>query len=159
MRCWWDRRTAIGVAVFAAADDFVRRLQRAGDEPALPAYGANDGDADLYGSPFVEGERQQRVDGAVDAAGHELREFPGRYIYVGEEHHGVEAVIATERDEPQAVIGSHLHKLAYPEKYEEFVKKGRELDEAHEHPGGTIESLQFRGEYLYAARGKAGVEI
>jgi hypothetical protein len=85
--------------------------------------------------------------------------FLGRYIYVGEEHHGVEAVIATERDEPQAVIGSHLHKLAYPERYEEFVKKGRELDEAHEHPGGTIESLQFRGEYLYAARGKAGVEV
>ena len=43
--------------------------------------------------------------------------FVGRYVYVGEGHHGFEAVAVTEHDEPQAVIGSYLHKLAYPENY------------------------------------------
>src|SRR5882724_1473682 len=77
--------------------------------------------------------------------------FMGRYVYVGEGRHGFEAVAVTEHDEPQAVIGSYLHKLAFPENFARF-EKTRRLSEAYDH-GGTILSLQQRGEYLYAAKG------
>jgi hypothetical protein len=40
--------------------------------------------------------------------------FIGRFCWVAAGEHGFEAVQVTERDEPQAVIGSSLHKLAYP---------------------------------------------
>jgi hypothetical protein len=83
--------------------------------------------------------------------------FLGRYVYVGEGRHGFEAVAVTEHDEPQAVIGSYLQKLSYPENYASFVKK-RELAEAYEH-GGNILSIQQRGEYVYTAKGKDGIEI
>ena len=65
--------------------------------------------------------------------------------------------MVTERDEPQAVIGSYLQKLAYPENYANHAKTGR-LTEAYEHHGDVV-SLQMRGEYLYAAKGHEGVEV
>jgi len=83
--------------------------------------------------------------------------FMGRYVYVGQGSAGFQAVAVTEHDEPQAVIGSYLQKLAYPENYAKFTK-GRQLEEAYEHPGTTL-NLQLRGEYLYAAKGREGVEI
>jgi hypothetical protein len=83
--------------------------------------------------------------------------FMGRYVYVGEGGHGFEAVAVTEHDEPQAVYGSYLQKLAYPEKFARFAKTGQ-LTEAYEH-GGNILSIQQRGEYVYAAKGKDGVEV
>ncbi len=83
--------------------------------------------------------------------------FFGRYVYVGEGDHGFEAVVVGEREEPQAVIGSSLHKLAYPEEYEKHQRTKR-LSEAYHHHG-EIECVQVRGEYLYAAKGKHGVEI
>jgi len=83
--------------------------------------------------------------------------FLGRYAYVGEGSHGFEAVAVAEHDEPQAVIGSYLQKLAYPENYARH-QKTKELTESHEH-GGNVLSLQLRGEYLYAAKGRGGVEI
>jgi len=83
--------------------------------------------------------------------------FIGRYAYVGEGREGFQAVAVTEHDEPQAVFGSYLHKLAYPEKYAAFAKK-KELSEAYGHEGNTL-SLQLRGEYLYAAKGRDGVEV
>jgi len=84
--------------------------------------------------------------------------FLGRYVFIGEGEHGLKGVVVTERDEPQAVLGSELHKLAYPENYEHFVKGGRLLHESHHHHGDVV-SLQLRGEYLYAAKGHEGVEI
>ncbi|MBI3695146.1 MAG: hypothetical protein HY238_09960 [Acidobacteria bacterium] len=84
--------------------------------------------------------------------------FMGRYIYVGEGGAGFEAVVATERDEPQAVMGSYLHKLAYPENYARH-QKTKQLTEAYHHEGSEILSVQMRGEYLYAAKGKGGVEV
>ncbi len=89
--------------------------------------------------------------------GTNLVNFMGRYVYVGEGSHGFEAIAVTEHDEPQAVYGSYLHKLAFPENYARFVKK-RELSEAYEHGGNTL-SIQKRGEYVYAAKGKDGVEV
>ena len=41
--------------------------------------------------------------------------FIGRYCWVATGEHGLAAVVVTERDEPQAVIGSSLHRLAYPD--------------------------------------------
>ena len=49
--------------------------------------------------------------------------FLGRYVYVGEGKEGFEAVAVTEHDEPQAVIGSYLHKLAYPDNYAEASRR------------------------------------
>jgi hypothetical protein len=84
--------------------------------------------------------------------------FIGRYAYVGEEHHGFEAVAVTERDEPQAVIGSRLHELAYPKEFAAHRARGGQLKEAYHHHGDVV-SLQLRGEYLFAAQGKEGLRI
>jgi hypothetical protein len=87
-----------------------------------------------------------------------LVNFIGRYAYVGEESHGFEAVAVTEREEPQAVIGSRLHELAYPKEYEAHEARGRKLREAYHH-GGNVVSLQLRGEYLFAAQGRDGLQV
>ena len=81
-----------------------------------------------------------------------LMNFVGRYAYVGEERHGFEAVAVTEREEPQAVIGSRLHELAYPTEFRAHRTAGARLGEAYHH-GGDVRSLQLRGEYLFAAGG------
>jgi hypothetical protein len=101
--------------------------------------------------------------------------FIGRYAWVAAGEHGLAAVMVTEREEPQAVKGSTLHKLAYPDRYREFVETDhRILDHAHEHPGRDIGeglapklhklkpevlSIQARGEFLYAACGEAGLRV
>jgi hypothetical protein len=96
--------------------------------------------------------------------------FMGRYCWVACADHGLHAVEVTERSEPQAVIGSTLHALAYPDCYEKHQKHGQELEHAHEHPGldigerllhplreANILSAQPRGEYCFAACGEGGV--
>ncbi len=92
--------------------------------------------------------------------------FLGRYIYVACGGEGLEAVVATEREDPQAVYGSTLHQLAYPDEHKAFVDRGRQLTESYEHGadgvfglGGEILDLQLRGEYVYAARGKSGFYV
>ncbi len=98
--------------------------------------------------------------------------FIGKYCWVGAGEHGLEGVVVTENSEPQAVIGSSLHQLAYPDNYREHVEHGRKLEHAHEHPGRDIIevlspryrkpeilSLQHRGEYLYAACGEGGLRV
>ena len=87
-----------------------------------------------------------------------LVNFVGRYAWVGEGEHGFEGVVVTERDEPQAVIGSRLHELAYPNEYQAHAAGGRRLSEAYHH-GGDVVSLQLRGEYLFTAQGKQGLRI
>jgi hypothetical protein len=83
----------------------------------------------------------------------------GRFVYVAEGKKGLEAVVVAERDDPPAVLGSDLHKLAYPEDYKKLVDKHhRELDEADHHAGNVLD-LQLRGEYLYAALGKDGFRV
>ncbi len=84
--------------------------------------------------------------------------FIGRFAYVGEGDHGFEAVVVTEREEPQAVIGSRLHELAFPQEYRAHKVGGGGLREAYHH-GGDVLSLQLRGEYLFAAQGKDGLRI
>ncbi|MGB9069357.1 MAG: hypothetical protein WCC21_12385 [Candidatus Acidiferrales bacterium] len=87
--------------------------------------------------------------------GTNLLNFMGRYAYVADGAKGFEAVAVAEHDEPPAIIGSYLQRLAYPDDYKQHVARGRELQEAYHHPGNVLD-LQLRGEYLYAALGKGG---
>jgi hypothetical protein len=85
--------------------------------------------------------------------------FMGRYIYIAATD-ALEAVVVTEHDEPQAVLGSNLHKLAYKDDYEKFVRGGRELKEYYENKGRPEAlQVQVRGEYAYVAAGKGGLRI
>jgi hypothetical protein len=88
--------------------------------------------------------------------GTNLVNFVGRYAYVAEGDHGFDAVTTAEHDDPPAVFGSDLQKIAYPANFAKFEKHENELDESDHHAGSTIMDLQARGEYLYAALGKGG---
>ncbi|MBV9088006.1 MAG: hypothetical protein JOY79_11010, partial [Acidobacteriaceae bacterium] len=85
--------------------------------------------------------------------------FIGRYVFVAEGKHGFDAVSVAEHEDPDAIIGSDFHKIAYPQAYEEHEKHGGELDESDHHAGSEILDIQARGEYVYAAMGKNGVRI
>lgn len=98
--------------------------------------------------------------------------FIGRYCWVAAGDHGLEGVVVTERDEPQAVIGSSLQALAFPESFKEHQARGGELEHAHHHAatdvGETVKhrrrhaeilDVQARGEYLYAACGENGLRV
>ncbi len=95
--------------------------------------------------------------------------FMGKYCYVAAGTGGIEAAVVTETDEPQAVIGSTLHSVAYPQRFEKHLSKGRQLQFGHDHDGRDIGDqlrhplakpeilqVQARGEYLYAACGPDG---
>jgi hypothetical protein len=96
---------------------------------------------------------------------------------------GFEAVRVTEWDEPQAVIGSYLHKYAYPDYWRMHVEgnrrelknwvRGKTFDKnasGETHPieqfrnivQGTRDSvgcLQNRGEYMFVAEGRGGFRV
>lgn len=85
--------------------------------------------------------------------------FMGRYVYVAADD-ALEAVAVTEHTEPQAVIGSTLQRLAYPDNYRDFEKSGRMLKTAFEHKGNPkVLQVQTRGEYAYVAAGEGGLRI
>ena len=81
--------------------------------------------------------------------------FMGRYAYVAEGKGGFEGICVTEWDEPQAVIGSSLHRIVYPDYYAKHQADKMELQVAHAHRGDS-RSLQMRGEFLYSANGEEG---
>jgi len=99
--------------------------------------------------------------------------FIGRYAWVAAGKHGLAAVDVTEQDEPQAVIGSTLHKLAFPKRFRKHEEEGLRLKHGHEHPGidvldeyfrffrpkPIVHTVQHRGEFLYAACGPDGVRV
>lgn len=88
--------------------------------------------------------------------------FMGRYIYVASDD-ALEAVVATEASDPQAVFGSTLQKIVYTDHYDKFVDpKGnnRELKEVYEHKGNPrVLQVQMRGEYAYVAAGEGGLRV
>jgi hypothetical protein len=92
------------------------------------------------------------------ALGTNFVNFVGYNAYVGGQGE-VSAVTVTEWDEPQAVIGSYLHKYAYPDWYAAHQKRGGRLTHAAAHDAGSVGCLQLRGEYLYAAEGAAGMRV
>jgi hypothetical protein len=90
--------------------------------------------------------------------GTNLLNFMGRYIYVAEGGKGFDAVAVAEHDEPPAIFGSYLQRMAYPQDYERHVARDKQLKEAYNHAGNILD-LQLRGEYLYAALGRGGFRV
>jgi hypothetical protein len=84
--------------------------------------------------------------------------FMGRYVYVATGSKGFEAVAVAEHDEPEAIYGSDLQRIAYPENYKKFLERHRELSAAAEHTGNVLD-IQARGEYAYAADGRSGLRV
>src|SRR5437588_8749077 len=85
--------------------------------------------------------------------------FMGRYVYIASGN-ALEAVVATEHTEPQAVIGSTPQKIAEPEAYQQFVNANRELKTASAHTGNPrVLQVQLRGEYAYVAAGEGGLRV
>ena len=86
--------------------------------------------------------------------------FMGRYVYVAADH-ALEAVVVTEQTEPQAVIGSSLHRIAYPANNEKFRHRdGSYLKTFYEHVGNPrVLQVQLRGEYAYVAAGEGGLRV
>ncbi len=84
--------------------------------------------------------------------------FMGRYIYVATGKKGFEAIAVAEHDEPEAIYGSDLQRIAYPDNYKQFVDHHRQLSPAAEHSGNVLD-IQTRGEYAYAARGPGGLRV
>jgi hypothetical protein len=84
--------------------------------------------------------------------------FMGRYVYVATGNKGFEAVAVAEHDEPEAIYGSDLQRVAYPDNYKKFLEHHRELSTAAEHTGNVLD-IQARGEYAYAATGPGGLRV
>ncbi|MGI8733122.1 MAG: hypothetical protein ACR2LM_07460 [Pyrinomonadaceae bacterium] len=85
--------------------------------------------------------------------------FMGRYVYVAA-NDALEVVVATERTDPQAVLGSTLHRIAYPDNYEKFTRGNRQLKTFFEHTGNPrVLQVQLRGEYAYVAAGEGGLRV
>lgn len=96
--------------------------------------------------------------------------FVGLNAWTGLEG-GFEAVRVTEWDEPQAMIGSYLHRYAYPDWWKLHVERnGRELKNwtrsgtqgaepfrnVVQGTRGRVGCLQLRGEYMFVAEGRGG---
>jgi hypothetical protein len=108
--------------------------------------------------------------------------FVGLFSWSGLQD-GFQATRVTEWDEPQAVIGSNLHRYAYPDFWRLHVERNnRELVEwtrgetfdrnfsgetraleefANINQGtrGAVRCLQHRGEYMYVAEGRGGFMV
>ena len=85
--------------------------------------------------------------------------FMGQYVYVAADD-ALEAVAVTAHTEPQAVFGSTLQRLAYPDDYRKFEQGGRKLKTAYEHAGNPrVLQVQVRGEYAYVAAGEGGLRV
>jgi hypothetical protein len=108
--------------------------------------------------------------------------FVGMHSWTGLQG-GFQATRVTEWDEPQAVIGSYLHRFAYPDYYRLHVDQNhRELinwtrgarfdrnlsGETHareqfanitQGTSGAVRCLQMRGEYMFVAEGRAGFQV
>jgi len=138
-------------------------------DPALPGVRETKSCTDCH--PSSTGDNNATMAQLV-MQGTGFTNFIGKYCYVAAGEHGFEAVVVTEASEPQAVIGSTLHEIAYPENHKHHVENGRKLKHSHEHPGRDILEtilpryrnpeildLQHRGEYLYAACGEGGLRV
>jgi hypothetical protein len=108
--------------------------------------------------------------------------FVGMHAFVGLED-GFQATRVTEWDEPQAVIGSYLHRYAYPDYFRAHIDRNkRELLEwtrgkafdkkwsgetealeafinTVQDTDGAVRCLQNRGEYMFVAEGKGGFRV
>ena len=108
--------------------------------------------------------------------------FIGMHAWTGLEG-GFQATRVTEYDEPQAVLGSYLHRYAFPDYWGMHVEgndrelknwtRGDVFDEdlsgethpmeefanVHEGTRGRVNCLQMRGEYMFVAEGRGGFQV
>jgi len=108
--------------------------------------------------------------------------FVGLHAFVGMEE-GFQATRVTEWDEPQAVIGSWLHRYAYPDFFRAHVDRnkrqlvdwtrGKAFDQKWsgetqaleafintvQDTNGRVGCLQHRGEYMFLAEGRGGFRV
>lgn len=85
--------------------------------------------------------------------------FVGLHAWLGGTN-GLDAIQVTEWKEPQAVIGSYLHRYAFPDWFERHEAAGRVLETGHRRATrGPVGCLQLRGEYLYVAEGSGGTQV
>ena len=84
--------------------------------------------------------------------------FIGGHVWAGGDGE-VEGIRVTELDEPQAVLGSYLHRYAYPDWYQDHLDANRELQISSRNRSGPVGCLQARGEYLYVAEGRKGMQV
>lgn len=90
--------------------------------------------------------------------GTKFMDFLGFYAFVGGAGE-IDAVRVTEWDEPQAVVGSYLHRYAYPDWFREHQERDQQLSEVHSHRAGQVGCIQNRGEYLFVAEGNKGMRV
>lgn len=84
--------------------------------------------------------------------------FMGYNAWLGDADE-ITAVQVTEWEEPQAVIGSYLHRYAYPDYFKAHEANQRQLNTAHKHNSGSANCLQLRGEYLFVAEAGMGLQV
>ena len=66
----------------------------------------------------------------------------------------------TEWDEPQAVIGSYLHRYAYPDWFARAREaRARARGATPRARSGGAGCVQLRGEYLFVAEGAGGLRV
>jgi hypothetical protein len=82
----------------------------------------------------------------------------GHFAYVGGEEH-VTGVQVTEWEEPQAVLGSYLHRYAYPDFFAEHQERSGALEHGYEHGTGKSSCVQMRAEYLFVSEGEKGMTV
>ena len=67
--------------------------------------------------------------------------FIGRYCWVGLGSGGLAGVVVTEQQEPQAVIGSSFHKIAFPDDFGKHLANQGVLQKSHHHATADAVSL------------------
>ena len=120
----------------------IRCARRNKDLQRLPRFRKNDNNALagllLQGTNFVN--------------------FMGRYVYIAADH-ALEVVVATERDEPQAVMAARFRRLRI-RRTTGSSRGGSELKTFYEHVGNPrVLQVQLRGEYAYVAAGEGRLRV
>ena len=162
-----------------AAADLGGRLLEPGVRAALPAHGAPDRDQDTARDCHLSAANDNNaIMAQLLLQGTNYVNFVGLHAWIGLDG-GFEAVRVTEWDEPQAVIGSYLHRYAYPDYYRLHVERNhrelinwtrgetfdRKLSAARRSrarnsatssraPAAASGCLQKRGEYMFVAEGQ-----
>ena len=144
----------------AAAADLGVRLFEPGVLAALPAHRAHDRDQDLHRLPRLGGRTTTTRSWRSSCCSAPTSSISSATMPGSARSSDIEAVRVTEWDEPQAVIGSYLHRYAYPDYYTAASRQRPRAAARRTATTRTTRScLQLRGEYLYVAEGAGGMRV
>jgi hypothetical protein len=105
-----------------------------------------------------DGDNNAWVGGVLMLGSNQVN-FQGRFLYAAEGKGGLSATLVAEETEPQAVMGGHLHQVAYPDWYAKHQSRGGRLKENYAHRGSTANQIQQYGEFMLAAAGSNGLVV